>query len=123
MPRQDSIDFLSAFAVGAVLGIGATLLLQPKRTPKQRVAKQWKPYRKQMQKSYQHARSAMRDGAGATSEMTSALVDAGQEILGEFREEAAKILAEARTDLRKSIREQSKELSKNMQQTRKRFGA
>jgi gas vesicle protein len=122
MPRQDSVDFLSAFAVGAVLGIGATLLLQPKRTPKERIAKQWKPYRKQMGKSYKHARTAMRGGADATSEMTAALVDAGQELLGEFRDEAAKILAETRTELQKLYEEQSKDLSKNVRRTRKRFG-
>ncbi len=29
MPRQDTVDFLTAIAVGTVLGIGATLLLQP----------------------------------------------------------------------------------------------
>jgi len=122
MPRQDSVDFLSAFAVGAVLGIGATLLLQPKRTPKQRVAKQWKPYRKQMQKSYGHARTAVLGGADATSDMTAALVDAGQELLGEFRQEAAKVLAEARKDLQKALEEQSKDLTKNVRRTRKRFG-
>jgi gas vesicle protein len=123
MPRQDSVDFLAAFAVGTVLGIGATLLLQPKRTPKQRIAKQWKPYRKQMRKSYQHARTAVREGTGATSEMSSALVDVGQELLGEFRKEAGKILAEARSDLQKAMQQQARELSKNVRQTRKRFGA
>jgi gas vesicle protein len=122
MPRQDSVDFLTAFAVGTVLGIGATLLLQPKRTPKQRVAKQWKPYRRQMGKSYKHARTAVREGADATSDMTAALVDAGQELLGEFRKEAAKILAEARQDLQKTVSEQGKELSKGVSRTRKRFG-
>lgn len=122
MPRQDSVDFLSAFAVGAVLGIGATLLLQPKRTPKQRIARKWKPYRKQMEKSYQGARTALRGGAGATADMTSVLVDAGQELLGEFRKEATKILAEAQKDLQKVAQEQAKELSKNVQRARKRYG-
>jgi gas vesicle protein len=122
MPRQDSVDFLSAFAVGAVLGIGATILLQPKRTPKQQIARKWKPYRKQMRKSYEGARSAVGVGAGATAEMTSVLVDAGQDLLGEFRKEAAKILAEAQKDLQKVAQEQSKELSKNVQKARKRFG-
>lgn len=122
MPRQDSVDFLTAFAVGAVLGIGATLLLQPKRTPKQRVLKQWKPYQKQMRKSYKHARGAMREGADATSDMTTALVDAGQELLQEFQKETSKILADARKDLQHIVQEQSKGLAKSVKQTRKRFG-
>jgi gas vesicle protein len=122
MPRQDSVDFLTAFAVGTVLGIGATLLLQPKRTRKERLVRQWKPYRKKIRKSYQHARSAVRDGADATTDMTSALVDVGQELLSEFRKEATKILADARDDLQKTVQEQGKELSKNVNKTRKRFG-
>ena len=61
MARQDTVDFLTAFAVGTVLGIGATLLLTPERSPRQRIAKQLKPYRKQMKKSYTRARDAVRD--------------------------------------------------------------
>jgi gas vesicle protein len=122
MPRQDSVDFLAAFAVGTVLGVGATLLLQPKRTRKERLVRQWKPYRKKIRKSYDNARSAVREGADATGDMTSTLVDVGQELLGEFRKEAAKIIAEARTDLQQVVQEQGKELSKNVSRTRKRFG-
>lgn len=122
MPRQDSVDFLAAFAVGSILGIGATLLLQPKRSPRERVARKWKPYRKQMKRSYGHAASALREGAGATSDMTTALIDAGQELLGEFRKETAKILAEAREELQKTVQEQAKGVSKNVRTTRKRFG-
>jgi len=122
MPRQDSVDFLTAFAVGTVLGIGATLLLQPKRTPKERITRQWKPYQKKLKKSYKNASYAVREGADATSEMTNALVDAGQEVLGDFRKEAAKILADARIDLQKVVDEQSKQLPKQLARTRKRFG-
>jgi gas vesicle protein len=122
MPRQDSVDFFTAFAVGAVLGIGATLLLQPKRTPRQRVVKQWKPYRKQMGKSYRQASAAMRTGADATSEMTGELVDAGRELLGEFRKEVGKILSDAREELQQNLEEQSTELAKGVRRTRKRFG-
>jgi gas vesicle protein len=122
MPRQDSVDFLSAFAVGAVLGIGATLLLQPKRTPKQRIVKQWKPYKKQMGKSYRQAAEAMRGSAGATSEMTAELVDVGRELLAEFRTEAAKILSEARGELESTVQGRSSGLAKGVRRTRKRFG-
>jgi gas vesicle protein len=122
MPRQDSVDFLSAFAVGAVLGIGATLLLQPKRTPQQRIAKQWKPYKKEMGKSYRHAAAAMKGGADATSEMTGELVDVGRELLAEFRTEAAKILAEARGELETTVQGRASDLAKGVRRTRKRFG-
>src|SRR5690606_5021178 len=96
MARQDTIDFLTAFAVGAVLGIGATLLLTPEPTPRERVVRQLKPYRKQMRKSYSRARDAVREGSSATGELTSELVSAGRELLGEFRHEVADILEDAR---------------------------
>ena len=42
MPRQDTVDFLTAFAVGTVLGIGATLLLQPEETRREKVVRKLK---------------------------------------------------------------------------------
>ncbi len=122
MPRQDTVDFLTAFAVGTVLGIGATLLLQPQRTPRERVLRQWKPYRKKMRRSYGHARDAWRVGADATGGLAGELATAGREVLGEFRSEVAKIVGEARKDLRQTVQEQMKDLSKGITRTRKRMG-
>ena len=122
MPRQDTVDFLTAFAVGTVLGIGATLLLQPQRSPGERVAKQLKPYRKQMRKSYKHVSRAVREGSGATSDLTSEVIGAGRELLGEFRGEVADILDQARSDLRELVAEQVKELGKGAKRTRRRVG-
>jgi hypothetical protein len=35
MPRQDDTsDFLTAFAIGTALGVGATLLLRPRPAPR-----------------------------------------------------------------------------------------
>jgi gas vesicle protein len=100
MERQDNLDFLTAFAVGTVLGIGAALLLQPDRSPKARVLKQLKPYRKQMRKGYSQMKDGLRTGRGATAEMSGELVGAGRELLGEFRAEVAEILDDARSELR-----------------------
>jgi gas vesicle protein len=122
MPRQDTVDFLTAFAVGTVLGIGATLLLQPERTPKERVLRQLKPYRKQMKRSYSQLRSGFKTGREATGELTSEAIDAGRELLGEFRSEVAEILQEARSELQDIIRDQSQDLSKGMKRTRRKLG-
>lgn len=122
MPRQDTVDFLTAFAVGTVLGIGATLLLQPQRTPKERVVKQLKPYKKQMRKSYGHARDALRIGADATSDLSGEVAAAGRELLGDFQQDVAKILSDARGDLQEMIQEQMKDFSKSLKKTRKRMG-
>ena len=96
MPRQDTVDFLTAFAVGTVLGIGATLLLQPEETRRDKVVKKLKPYRKQMRKSYDKLARGVRSGTDATSDLTSDVIGAGRELLGDFREEVSEILEQAR---------------------------
>jgi gas vesicle protein len=122
MPRQDTVDFLTAFAVGTVLGVGATLLLQPDQSPRKRVARQLKPYRKQMRKSYNQLKRGVREGSDATSEMTTEVIGAGRELLGEFRSEVADILDQAREELKDAIADQVKELSKTARKTRRRVG-
>jgi gas vesicle protein len=122
MPRQDTVDFLTAFAVGTVLGVGATLLLQPERTPKERVTRQLKPYRKQMRKSYKHLSRGFREGSGATSELTGEVIGAGRELLGEFRAEVAEILEQAKSELGEAVAEQMKDLGKGAKKTRRRVG-
>jgi gas vesicle protein len=122
MARQDTVDFLTAFAVGTVLGIGATLLLTPERTPKQRIVRQLKPYRKQMRRSYVRARDAVRDGSSATGDLTSEVVSAGRELLGEFRHEVSGILDDARKELREIVQDQAKDLSRGAKRTRRKLG-
>jgi gas vesicle protein len=122
MPRQDTVDFLTAFAVGTVLGIGATLLLQPERSPKQRVLRQVKPYKKQMKRSLSQVRGGLRTGRAATGEMTTEAISAGKELLGEFRGEVSDILRDAREELREIIRDQAKDLSRGVRRTRRKMG-
>ena len=107
MPRQDTVDFLTAFAVGTVLGIGATLLLQPERTAKQRVVRQWRP-----RPGMVRGRPGGQRGAGAASraaadQITAAAITAGRELLGEFRAEVAEILREARAELTEMVAEEA----------------
>ena len=99
MPRKDTTEFLAAFAVGTVLGIGATLLLRPERTPRERLARQLKPHGRKLKRSVGQIRGAAREGAGAAGELTGELVSAGKELLGEFRREVAQILADARDEV------------------------
>ncbi|MBW3628500.1 MAG: hypothetical protein KY464_04300 [Gemmatimonadetes bacterium] len=122
MPRQDTVDFLTAFAVGTVLGIGATLLLQPERTPKQRVLRQVKPFKKQMRRSYSQVRGGVRSGRAATGEITTEVITAGRELLGEFRTEVSDILREAREELQDLIQAQAKDLTKGVRRTRRKLG-
>lgn len=123
MPRQDTVDFLTAFAVGTVLGIGATLLLQPEKpSPRQRIVKQLKPYRRRLERSYGQVRGGVREGAGATSDLTGEVITAGRELISEFREEVAQILGDARNDLQELAQGQVRGVARQAKRTRRKLG-
>lgn len=123
MPRQDTVDFFTAFAIGTALGIGATLLLQPSRPPaRERILKQLKPYRKRMGKSYAQVRGGVREGAGATSELTGEVISTGRELLGEFREEVARILGDAREEIREMAEDRARNVSRKASRARRNLG-
>lgn len=123
MPRQDTVDFLTAFAIGTALGIGATLLLQPSRpTTKQRILKQLKPYRKRMGHGYEQVREGVREGAGATGELTGEMISAGRELIEEFRGELGRVLGEAREEMQEIARTQAKGARRQVKRARKNLG-
>ena len=122
MPRQDTVDFLTAFAVGTVLGIGATLLLQPEETRREKVVRKLKPYRKQMEKSYGKLAKNVRARTDATSDLTADVIGAGRELLSDFREEVSEILEQARAELKDLVEEHASSLSKTARKTRRRVG-
>lgn len=123
MPRQDTVDFLAAFAVGTVLGIGATLLIQPAEpTRQERVARRLKPYGKQLQRSYRKVSKGVRNGGEATADLTSEVIGAGRELLSEFRSEVADILDQAREELKDLVDDQVKTVRRTTRKTRRRVG-
>lgn len=122
MPRKDTTDFLAAFAVGAVLGIGATLLLAPERSHRERLARQLKPYGKQLRRSARDIRGAVERGAEATGEMGNELVGAGRELLGEFRKEVARIVADAREELSDAARDGGRQARKGARRAGRALG-
>jgi gas vesicle protein len=100
MAREDTNDFLTAFAVGAVLGIGATLLLRGGRpkTAKERLLRELKPYYRKKIGAGQVARGVRR-GRAATVDMADDAIDTGRELLSEFRDEVKRIVEDARDEL------------------------
>ena len=68
------------------------------------------------------ARDAVRDGSHATGDMTSEVVSAGRELLGEFRHEVSGILDEARNELRDIVSEQAREIGRGARRTRRKLG-
>jgi len=100
MAREDTNDFLTAFAVGAVLGIGATLLLRGGRpkSAKERLLRELKPYYRKKIGGGKVARGVRRHRAAA-ADMADDAIDTGRELLSEFRDEVKRIVEDARDDL------------------------
>lgn len=109
MARQNTTEFLAAFAVGTVLGIGATLLLKPEpQTAKERLMRELKPYRKKMRRSAGQVARGLQRGRAATGEVADDAIDAGRELMAEFRDEVRRIVAEARGELAGALEERRK---------------
>jgi gas vesicle protein len=103
MARQDNNDFLAAFAIGAVLGVGATLLLRPEKpNPRKQLQKRLKPHVRKLRKGAARGRKAVRvrTRPPETPGMEDDAIRAGRELLAEFRGEVRRILDEARDELR-----------------------
>jgi gas vesicle protein len=103
MARQDNNDFLAAFAIGAALGVGATLLLRPEKpNPRKQLQKRLKPHVRKLRKRAGRGRKAVRvrtrppEAVG----MEDDAIRTGRELLAEFRGEVRRILDEARDELR-----------------------
>ena len=106
MPRQDTNDFLAAFGIGAVLGIGAALLLRPEKpNPRKQLRKRLKPHVRKLGRSASRTRKAARAAAREAGTTTDDVIHAGRELLAEFRGEVTRILDEARGAMRPARRD------------------
>jgi gas vesicle protein len=120
MGGHDSSDFLSAFAIGAVLGVGTVLLLRPDApNPRRTLAKRLKPHARKGKRGRRsriaavrleggaeeyltggtRAAAQLRPAAAAPALETDEAIRAGRELLAEFRAEVNRILEEAREEL------------------------
>ena len=98
MARQDTTDFLTAFAVGAVLGNGATLLLRGRpQSAKERLLRELKPHSRKKIGGGRAARGVRR--ARTAAGMADDAIDTGRELLSEFRDEVKRIVEDARDEL------------------------
>lgn len=124
MPQRETTDFATAFAIGAVLGIGAMLLLRPRPSSRvERIVKEIEPYRR---KAVRRARRARKRG-GTTSpvraERRGELVSAGRDLLGEFRGELADLLSGAREELARSVEDQLSQAQKKLRRRARRIAS
>jgi gas vesicle protein len=100
MAREDTNDFIAAFGIGAVLGIGAALLLRPERPdPRRRLLRRVKPHAKQLRRGAKRVRRAAREEYRDAADLGGEAIEHGRELMHEFRAEVRRILDEARREL------------------------
>lgn len=97
MDDRDQLDFVAAFVAGAVIGVGAVLLLRsepPSRT--ERVLKELEPYRKRLRKGAKKVRKK----AGKRADRA---VAGGKDALSDLRSEIADIVADAKSEIARAV--------------------
>jgi len=107
MAQNDTLDFAAAFAIGALVGAGAVLLLRPAPPSRAiRISRSLAPYREQMGRSARRARSGLAESADAAADFGGALGGMSRELADDLRKELGEMVAEARSELATSIEEQ-----------------
>jgi hypothetical protein len=98
MAAQGTNDFIAAFGLGALLGVGAVFLLRPSRDPRRRLVRKARPHGKRLQRRAREAQAAAERVLHAHPTADEA-ISSGKELIAEFRAEVARILDEARREL------------------------
>jgi len=100
MSDDKTTEYVTAFIVGAALGVGAALLLAPDPpTRRERVMKELKPYRKKLHKKTQKLRKDAGKHMAATGDWGEDLAAASRAVVQDIREEVADMVADARDQI------------------------
>lgn len=123
MTNENTNEFVVAFAVGALLGVGAALLLAPDPpTRREKIMKELKPYRKKLRKGTKSARKELGKRASVASDYGEELVAAGRAVAEDLREEVADLVAEARSEITATVESQLDDARRALKRGRKRIG-
>jgi gas vesicle protein len=122
MDNDRTTEYLTAFAVGALVGVGAALLLAPDPpTRRDRLMKELKPYRKKLDKKA----SKMRKQAGrqmeAAGDWGDELREASRAVVADLREEVAEVVADARNQIADAVDAQIDSAQKGLRRGAKRI--
>ncbi len=105
--ETDSVDLFTAFAIGAMIGVGATLLLRPDPpTRSEQVMKRLSPMTTRARKAAGRARRGFGRSVQLSRAATGEVGRAGLNVLDEFRDQVEDILSSAREELTDSARKQ-----------------
>jgi gas vesicle protein len=119
---RDNTDFLAALTIGAIAGLGLSLLFRrdpPSR--RERIMKELKPYRKKLDKQARRARDTIGKQASTAAKRRDAMVAGGRDALDNFRSEVSDIVSAARADLAEAVQEQVGAAQDTLKRTAKRI--
>lgn len=118
--ENDSLDLLTAFTIGAMIGVGATLLLRSEpETPTQRLLKGFRPIVKEAGKATRSAGKRYGKSMRMSRAATEKLGKAGKDVIEDFRDQVEDILTSARNELTASARRQVKSARKALRRVRR----
>lgn len=122
MNRDQTTEYVSAFVVGALVGVGAALLFAPRPpTRRKRIMKELKPYRKQLEKRTAKARKRMGKQASVAADWGEDMMAASRAVVGDIRGEVADIVADAREEIADAVANQLESAQKALKKSAKRI--
>jgi gas vesicle protein len=105
--ETESVDLFTAFAIGAMIGVGATLLLRPDTpTRTEQIMRQLRPVGKRMKRAAHRAGRQYGKTIADTRKATREVSSAGKEALEELRDQVEDLLSSARNELSNTARQQ-----------------
>lgn len=94
MPRQDTVEFVIALVLGAIVGSAVTLLVRPApMTRTERILKELRPYRIRIRHDRHRVRAGLRESAEASLDIGRTLRAASRDLAGHLRAELIDSLA------------------------------
>ena len=123
MRDQESSDIIAALAIGAVIGIGAALLMRGgELSRREKVMRELKPYTKRAQRGARAVHKATREHVGrgveATADIASDLRDSGRTVVNDLRDELAALVSAAGDELRRTAKRTVRETRRSIRELR-----
>jgi len=122
MNDRDKTDLWTALAVGAIVGIGAALLLRSSdESETHKLLGSLKPAQQRAKRVVTKASRELGERTRGLGQRGEDLLEQGVEALGDLRRDAAKIVAQARQELEDIAQSSVKEARRTARQARRRF--
>lgn len=102
MAENERTEMITAFAIGALIGVGATLLLRPEPSTRDRLARELKPLVKKARQAGRRTRHGVARRIDASREAGADLADSSREMLEDFRDRLDRIVESAAKDARRA---------------------